>query len=330
MRIQRPFGIAFVSWVFALVGGWAAPGCRAPSETYDPGEVSFTPADWQLQDLRGLHLTSPHFDVYTTSTDAELRQYLPRFLETTYRFYTALLPSDGPLDPQVRMQTYLFDNRTQWERFVKQRFPQRFATYRRIPSGGFTEGPTCVVYDIGRAETLSILAHEGFHQYVGAHCESSLPAWLNEGLAAYCESVEFRDDRPYFVPQRNTFRLDHLRDALVTGTTIPLVELLATDAGQIIDTNDTASVNAYYAQIWALMVFIRHAQEGRYASSFDALARGVRDNTLRIKAQAARVTAPRPSETSFGEAVFRAYVTDDLAAFEQTYREFLARLCWKT
>ena len=308
----------------ALMGG-----CATSALTFETPGFQLTTSEWKFRGRAGSCLATDHFQIYTTVSDVELREYLPGFLETAYQLYASLLPApDGSPRAGTRLQTYVLDNRNEWERFVKERFGERYPIYRKISSGGFTEGRTSVVYNIGRAATLSVIAHEGWHQYVGSQAAVPIPAWLNEGLATYCESVEFRKDKPYFVPQRNTFRLDNLRNALVTGTAMPLRQLLSTNAGEVIDGRPVAATAAYYAQAWALTVYLRHGAHGRYADRFGTMAADLRNGSMRIKAQAARVASPHPSQTSYGEAVFFAYITEDLDAFENELNAYLKRLCW--
>ncbi len=82
----------------------------------------------------------------------------------------------------------------------------------------------------------------------------------------------------------------------------------------------------YYAQAWALIVFLRHGQKGRYADGFARMLEDIRNGSLHTKARAARLASGDPSQVSLGEAVFRAYFTHDLDTFEQEYRAYLVEL----
>ena len=44
---------------------------------------------------------------------------------------------------------------------------------------------------------------------------------------------------------------------------------------------------------------------------------------------AARIASLEPSAIGVGESVFRAYITDDVDAFETAFDEFAYHLCWK-
>lgn len=304
-----------------LVGVAIVAGCRPGERT---PQFQLTRDAWDYRGESGELLTTDHFEIYTTIRDTELREALPLFLESAYQLYTDLLPPVTQASP--RMQTYLFDTRTQWDRFVRETFPQRYPVYARIQHGGFAEGRLCVCYYLRRAYTLSVIAHEGMHQYFGSHFEVPIPAWLNEGLACYCEGFDFRNGRPVFLPRQNTFRLNPLRRSLAADELMPLREVLSTHAGEVVQEGRSALTSAYYAQAWALIVFLRHGARGRYADGFAAMLEDIRNGSLHTKAQAARLTAPNPSEITLGEAVFRAYVTTDLDGFEKAYRDYLIEL----
>lgn len=314
------------AWLLGVIG---LSSCERPTITFEPPQFEVLSDDCELCGGAAVHLTTDHFELYTTSTDPQLKEYLPKFLETTYQYYSSLLPPARLGDaPPPKLETYVLDSRTQWDVFVRERFPRRYALYRKITAGGFSEGSVCVVYDIGRAATLSVLAHEGLHQYLSSRFPDPIPAWINEGLATYCEAVEFRDDKPHFTPQYNTFRVNHLRDALAGDALMPLRELLRTDAGQVIDENRLAATSGYYAQAWALVVFLRHGHDGRYRERFDRLLAAITHGTLRVQASAERVAGPSPSEDSYGEAAFRAYISKDIAEFETEYFTFIRQMSW--
>ncbi|MCP4249534.1 MAG: M1 family metallopeptidase [bacterium] len=289
------------------------------------GPVLVIDEPWSYSGTEGVHLTTDHFDIYTTVDDTELRDYLPGFLEAVYRQYADLLPP--PPEARSRLKTYLFINQRQWDRFVRENFPERYDVYSRIQVGGFAVGGTCVAYNISpRTYTLSVIAHEGLHQYFGSQFDQRIPAWLNEGLACYCEGFDFRRERAVFTPRRNTFRMNSLREALAGDALLPLSELLGTDAGQVIVQSRTRHTEPYCAQAWALIVFLRHGGNGAYADGFDRMLAEVAAGRLSRRARAARLTTNAPAKATFGENVFRAYITEDLADFEARFREFMISL----
>jgi len=299
----------------------ATPGCHRNG---DEPIFELRQEEWSFQRAPGVHLTTDHFDIYTTLDNRRMQEYLPLFLESVYRQYARLLP---PPDSDRRLQTYLFANQYQWRDFVRRRFPGRHEFLTSVQVGGFATGDMCVAYyRRPTAYTLAVIAHEGMHQYFGTYFDQRIPAWLNEGLACYCEGFDLRRDRPVFEPEHNTFRINRLREALANDTLLPLQHLLDTNAGSVILQSQAQLTSAYYAQAWALVVFLRHGGEDSSARQFDEMLADVAGGRLQERAQATRITSEQPGRMSFGEAVFRTYITEDLATFEEQYREYLLRL----
>lgn len=308
--------MAFMAGVIALQSG-----CRA---VLPLRPVTQTVEPWTFEKVEGRRILTPHFAIHSTLRDAQLEEALPDYLEAAHREYAALVPPR--MGQEDRLQTYVFDQRGQWERFAARQFPQRFSVYQQISAGGFSEGATCAAYYIGRSYTLSVLAHEGMHQYLAQNCDVRLPAWLNEGLATYCESFEAPGNRVVFTPRRNTFRINALREALQAKTLLPLADMLATDAGTVIVEGRSAKTRTYYAQAWALVVYLRHGAAGRHERGFNRLLRDLASGETAIVTQAARIRSPNPSGTSFGEAMFRAYITEDLESFEADFERHVHEL----
>ncbi len=300
----------------------SAAGCSS-ADRGPEFEVSEQP--WSYRQASGIHLTTDHFELFTTIHDAELRDYLPGFLEACFQQYSALLPL--PAGSERRLKTYLFATQRQWMNFTRERFPSRSDLLTSVQVGGYASGDLCVTrYIQPRTYTLSVIAHEGLHQYFGTHFEQRLPAWLNEGLATYCEGFDVRAGRPVFSPKNNTFRRNPLRQTLAANALLPLSELLATSPGKVIVQSQSRLTRAYYAQAWALVVFLQHGGNERFTSGFRQMLDDVATGQLGQRARAARISSGSPTRLSFGEAVFRAYITEDLAAFEQQYRNYMTEL----
>ncbi len=280
---------------------------------------------WSNQGKPGARITTDHFDLYTTIEDAQLRDYLPSFLEATYRLYAELVPAAS--ENAERLQTYLFSHKFEWLSFTKRTFPERYDLYSRVQVAGYAHHNLCVVYYIRpRTYTLSVIAHEGMHQYLASRFEGRIPAWLNEGLACYCEGFDLALSTPLFKPTQNATRRNALRTILSSNALMPMGELLAANAGSVILESHGRQTQAFYAQAWALVVFLRHGSEGQYRAGFEELLAGIASGELGTRAQAARLGSNAPAKTSFGEAVLRAYITDDIDRLETELHEYMVQL----
>jgi hypothetical protein len=290
-----------------------------------PERVEFTREDWSFGRAKGTKLTSEHYVLYTTCTSKPFVDAMPGFLEACWAAYAALLPSEA--GPERRLETYLFKRRWYWERFTERFAPARARVYKHITSGGYSERGITVSHYSGRRGTLSVLAHEGLHQYLEVTHGKKIPAWLNEGLACYFEAFDLdpRTHRPIFKPETNSLRKRSLREALVHGGLIPLREILGTHAGIEVQ-KQPRHVRSYYAVEWSLVLFMmRPTEDNVYRDGFLELLRELGTESMARRARAF-LAADTDGKMSYGEAVFRAHVTDDLDAFERAYEAYLHKL----
>jgi len=314
-RTRTPLAIHVVL-LAPIISGCAEVNSRAP--------VAFQEEAWTYRNASGAKLITPHYDIYTTLASKPLVETLPSFQEGCWEAYCELLPATLP--PDQRLETYVFQHRRHWERFTEEFAGPRAATYKLIRSGGYSERGITVSHYGSRRSTLSILAHEGLHQYLDVTHGKPIPAWINEGLACYFESFDLGPDgRPTFEPKKNTVRTPALREAFSRERLQPLEALLATDAGHEIG-KQSRDVLAYYAQAWSIIVFLLDEDAGHmYTPKFRVLLADLGSDAMERKARA-YMAADTDGRMSYGEAVFRAYVTEDLDAFKTLYQAYIPRL----
>lgn len=298
--------------------------CRSAAKPPVDISVSVSTSTWTGEGLTGRRLTTEHFDIISTLNDKPFEAALPEFLEATYRQYAKIIPPSK--DRDTRLTTYVFGSRGEWERFAKRRFASRFDVYARITSGGFTECDTSVSFYSSRSATLATLAHEGWHQYLGANFSVPVPAWLNEGFACYHEAVDFAGSEPRFTPQHNTFRINSLREAIQGDRLLALSELIDTDAGRVIQHNHSGVTQAYYAQVWALVTFLKHGADGRYAPGLQRMFDHVADGTLAVRASAAGLTGEGGPGESPAASAFRTYFPYASQELADQYRDHLMQI----
>ena len=308
--------------VASMVLLYSAASCRAP--TIIVPVVSVSTQTWSGEGLSGRLLSTEHFDIVSTLQDAQLEAALPGFLEAAYRQYTQIIPP-GKAQGR-RLTTYIFGTRREWNHFTKRRFTSRHKVYARIMSGGFTEGTTSVSFFRSRSSTLSTLAHEGWHQYSAACVSTPMPAWLDEGLACYNEAVDFAGPVPRFTPQHNTFRLGNLRKIVKSGELLTIGEIIDTNAGEIIAHNHSEVALGYYAQVWALVTFLKHGADGRYADGLQRMLNHITDGSFQVRVGAARLTAAGDTGESAAQSAFRTYFSESVTDVGKAYRDYMMRV----
>jgi hypothetical protein len=216
-----------------------------------PGEA------WTFGDRPGRVIHTPHYAIYTTIENSAYQHLLARVLESTYSRMSAMMPEH---QASKRFDCYVFASRGQWEAYTRARAGSNAPIYLQIASGGYSQEGVFAGYDIGLDQTLSVVAHEAWHQFSWLTFKDRLPAWLEEGMAAQNEAFEWHGADPVFNPEKNYRRATALRQAVRAGSMWQLPSLLSTHAGQVIK-QPQPRIDAYYAQLWSLVQFLRESPE---------------------------------------------------------------------
>lgn len=277
-------------------------------------------SEWTYNGKTGTRLDTAHYEIYTTLADKNLIAALPRVAETCFNYYHSLVPPAH--EPATRMQMYIFATRHDWEHFTRRNMGPRATVLLKIRAGGYMENGVSVIEYFANQTTFPILAHEGFHQYLHHIGAAHVPAWLNEGTAVLCEGQRWDEQGIRdFDPGLNPSRANALADAITRKQLIPLRELLHINAGHVVGESNR-KIATYYAQVWALVRFLREGEKGKYAAAFAALMADLPREDVELRARAAHVDSPE-ADYSFGRELFRAAITRDLDSADQEYHAFL-------
>ena len=288
----------------------------------EPAAVRVEP--WTFQNTRGSAFTTDHYRVLTTVERDILVGRLPGFVEGSLDRFGEAFPALP--EPRAGLEVFILRSRPEWERFVGEVFgPDGVERYSGIDRGGFTERGRSVLWDIGVQDTFAILAHEGWHQHAQVSLREPLPAWLDEGLAAWAEGFRwdtYQPDRPVFLPWANVERFDQLRRAAERGGLMPLDQLLTERPQQLIRVSAESTLT-YYAQCWALAHFLMSDPARRAALDrllADAAAGRVYGQVReRFGDRAARSAALRRC----GPEVWQVYFGEDMGAADARFGAFL-------
>ena len=291
--------------------------------------VEVTRKPWRFADYEGQIIITPHYRLYTTLKHHSVLKHLPLLMERGLIQYTTAL---GQLPrPSGRLETYLFESRNQWEAKTRQMLPEQSERYLALGRGGFTTRGTSVLYYIGRTDTLSITAHEGWHQYSQQTFRQQLPVWLEEGIATYMEGHLSRPDGiPKFRPWANLERYHTLRDAVREDRLIPLGDLLQRTPQSFLERGRNKLL-IYYAQVWALTHFLAEGEQGRYRPALHELLLDTAQGRLSGRILSSKFISPSQrrrvaANVRIGPWVLLDYFDSDLASFEQRYTFFVRQI----
>lgn len=323
----------------------AACSSRAPAPAPSPAAIA-RPIDpvesrtgWSFAGRHGEAIRTANYRIWTTELDPVINRRLPIFLEEAIAHYRTALGGAALPPPEDRLDTFILANRHQWELLTRQLMGEGADLYLRIPRGGFAWGGRSVLYDIGAQGTMAIAAHEGWHQYTQRTFKEGLPIWLEEGIAAFMEGHRWGGPpasdsasaasgaRPVFLGWANPERYDQLRADAAAGNLMTLREILETTPQGMLE-GGSAGALTYYAQVWALVHFLREGAGGAYRPALERVVADAAAGRLhRTLATALEPDAARAAvRTRRGTGVFEAYFTADLARAEREYASFIQRI----
>jgi hypothetical protein len=268
----------------ALLVGLAIAGCSSgPSATSSDGPhdaVAITTTKWSYHDDPGVEMRTTHYAIYSTISDDAFRRDLAQTMEGALQEYQRIAPGVpiGGADDKP-MDCYIFATRDQWKYETLARTGASAPIYLSIQRGGYTLHDVYISYDCDRAETPSIAAHEGWHQFASRHFKGRLPPFLEEGIATMFEDIEWDNGLPRWNLARNRNRLQALRAAVEGNYVIPLSELIRLNAGDVVRVSNNR-IDAFYSGSWAFATFLWTAEDGKYRPAMRRLISDIADGTV--------------------------------------------------
>ncbi|MFC1634017.1 hypothetical protein ACFL5Z_04185 [Planctomycetota bacterium] len=285
---------------------------------------------WKSRYGPGLKLSTDHYEIFTTLLKPLILCRIPGFIESAYAAYNRQLPE--PVKAKSKSIIYLFADRRQWEDFTREFAGGHADIFCQIKAGAYYHNKACVAYDIGWQRTLSVLGHEGWHQFSDRNFTFRLPSWLDEGVAMLFEAHATDNGTFLFEPADNAYRLDALSRTLAKRKMMPLKELIATHPGDVLATDQAQAVMAFYSQSYALVRFLREARYGQHIRTYEKLlADGLMGNWPLddvSKHIAADRSLPRNVLWNHvvGLVLFHEYIGEDFELVEKEYLAFCQRI----
>ena len=285
---------------------------------------------WKNKYGPGLKLSTDHYEVSTTLLKPLMLCRIPGFMESVYGAYNRQLPE--PVEAKAKFIIYLFADRRQWEDFTRHFAGEQADLFCQIKAGAYYHNGACVVYDIGWQRTLSVLGHEGWHQFSDRHFAFRLPSWLDEGVAMLFEAHAAENGAFCFEPADNTYRLDALKRTLSNGKMMSLEELIATHPGDVLATDQAEAAMAFYSQSYALVRFLREARCGQHIGTYESLLADGLKGDWPLDEVSKQIAADRrlPRNILWNHIVslvlFQEYIGDDFGPVEKEYRAFCQQI----
>lgn len=273
----------------------------------------------------GRAIITRHYVIFTTMDDPVRFEPIARVMEGANAEYRNVL---GQAPPDQRpLVCYLFATREQWAGFTRSQTGDDASIYLHITRGGYTVGDRYVAYDIGLIQTLSVAAHEGFHQFCARHCKTRIPPTLEEGLACTFETVEWRNGFPRWNIESNPNRAAALRRGTAAGRLLPLEKLITMHAGQVV-AGGAGRISAYYGESWALARFLLAGENGLYRPRLQKLFADSMAGL--IPASTTRSTDSAYWDPNSAKPLLERYFKTDLATLDEQFRAYVKMLNTET
>ncbi len=331
LRIRRALGLALLAGAAALASCQSA-GSASMSNAQALAALAkepLTTETWSFTSQPGTVIRSQNYRIYTTIDDPLFQHLLVRVLEAAHDRVTTLVPNAKIPPPNGLLDCYVFSSRGQWEAYTRARAGSNAPIYLQISAGGYCQEGVFAGYDIGRDQTLSVVAHEAWHQYSWFAFKDRLPSWLEEGLATQNEAIDWQGGTtPVFRPELNWRRFAALRQSVRDNHLWKLSDLLSTHAGRVIKLPQY-SIDAYYAQLWSLVLFLERTPA--YQTKLKSLLADASAGKLTQALNGTDVT--RGEIDNFtehwnsvaGPVYLQKYLNPDIAALEQEYLAYIRK-----
>lgn len=311
-----------------LAGGVTLAGCQSTGsggnylhDAKAMALLSSEPIDsqpWTFAQNEGVLISTKDYRIHTTIRDPLYQRLLIKVLEGAHARALAVNPHGRVKTP---LDCFVFGSRSQWELYTNLHAGTEAKTYLRISAGGYCRQGVFAGYDIGREreQTLSVIAHEAWHQYSWFAFKDRLPSWIEEGLATQNEGIEWEGTTPHFRPEMNYRRWLALQTAIRENRLWKISDMAGTHAGRVIALQQK-QVDAYYAELWSLTLFLQNSP--RYNKGLERMLADANAGTLGKTLTGTGVDPDGYSErwnTAAGPLYLKTYITSDVAGLQRGY-----------
>jgi len=193
-------------------------------------------------------VTGGHYQVLAQGGEQigrEVNGYMNAMLQLYSRYFTNFSPKDGA---RVVVFNNLDDFRAYSRDSVGMTHPSLAGYCHRKTDEADNTFFELVTFE--SAGLWQVLAHEGFHQFIGYELGQEVPMWLNEGLAQFFENTTVKNGR--LIPGGIDPNRLAAAQAVIRARRMPaLADLLAMDRRAFY-----ASPEVTYPMSWALVYYL--------------------------------------------------------------------------
>jgi tetratricopeptide (TPR) repeat protein len=201
---------------------------------------------------------SEHYQVFSDESAAR-SEAVALQMEAALDLYNRLFHFDLTTLP-ARLRVRIFGAKSDYDAYLREiidaeRSDFVFISYNR------TERSEMVGFSRDAADFRTSLVHYGFIQYLNAFIPDP-PLWIEEGMAAYLEASEYREEQATFVQQANLNWLASLQEILrqdASSAGLDVQRLIRLDKPAAEE-----NIGVFYPLSWGLVHFLMNSPEKRF------------------------------------------------------------------
>ncbi len=195
--------------------------------------------------------TSDYYRVYSDESE-EQAMLISQKLDACLKLYNALFHFDlSKLN--VKLKAKIYSTKEGFDSYIKRFVTEKKNDFIYIHYSDLGKCELVVFKKSAPAEFNQALLHQAFIQFIKAYVPNP-PLWLQEGMAAYFEQAEYKDDLKAFHLAGELVWLETLKRIIKNQTTTPFLTL---ENLLVIDkTNALVKINTFYPEAWGLVYFL--------------------------------------------------------------------------
>ncbi|KAF0245079.1 MAG: Tetratricopeptide [Planctomycetota bacterium] len=214
-----------------------------------------------------------HYLVKSNTTE-QFAKDLGTLLEVAYAEYAKFYGGAEPKLPgKEKMTLHAYRSYEDYRKYCVENKQED-----HLNAAGFARSDSNVVVGWDKTgnkhQFLQTMVHEAAHLYFFRVAPSARPpSWYAEGMATYFEGFDW-DGKTYRFNFISDSRVPFVRDAMRGGRHIPLKDLLAGDALQLIN-SDSQKALLFYAECWALNYYLSQTDNKGYGAAYEEYRKNV-------------------------------------------------------
>ena len=213
-----------------------------------------------------------HFKIRTNAGESFSKD-LTTLAEIAYGELKAFYDGREPKLGKEKLTLYAFRTYEDYRKYCVSKKAEE-----QLNAAGFASSDSNIVVGWNKTGSLFLLLqtmiHEAAHLYYFRICSpSALPSWHAEAMATYFEGFKGAGAtwKFNFISES---RLAFAREAMLDKKQIPLADLLAGDALNLIN-SDAAKANLFYSECWALNYFLSQTDNASYRDAYKEYRKAV-------------------------------------------------------